>query len=230
MVRPLHSGGRMERTETRSTDNRSGDRRSDDRRRLERRAPPPPWRRPWAFAAYGALGAAILVAMLMPFSGRGSGRGDPPIVEKAPATLPAEPATRAAAPAPVEPAYGAAGFEQLMLEGPSAVGRRVLTELYCEQPGSYQVRAGVTPEAAVAALATNGRVPAAECKWGGPSDPRREDFVLLVPPALAEQFASTPVVNDQFQRRRRVAGEVEWIGRSEALALRPAGVFRGLIR
>jgi hypothetical protein len=88
----------------------------------------------------------------------------------------------------------------------------------------------VPPEAAVAALAANGRVPAAECKWGSANDPRREDFVLLVPPDLADRFASTPVVTDQFQRRRRISAEVEWLGRSEALALRPAGVFRGLAR
>jgi hypothetical protein len=110
------------------------------------------------------------------------------------------------------------------------VGRRVRTELYCEAPGSYTVRQGVPPEAAINALASNGRVPAAECKWGSAEDSRREDFVLLVPPPLADQFASTPVVTDQFQRRRRVTAEVEWLGRSEALALRPAGVFRGLAR
>lgn len=222
----------MEKTEARSGDNRqTGDRRSDDRRRVERRSPPPPWRRPWAFAAYGAVAAAVIVLALMSFSAGEGRRGDPPIVERAPATPPpAAPVTPTTAPGGVEAAFGASGFERLTLQGAAAVGRRVRTELYCEQPGSYQVRTTVQAEAAVAALAANGRVPAAECKWGGPGDSRRQDFVLLVPPELAEVFASTPVVTDQFQRRRRVAAEVEWIGRSEALALRPAGVFRGLTR
>lgn len=208
---------------------RSGDRRGSERRRLERRTPPPPWRRPWAYVGYGLAAGVILVAVFNGFPGRRGEPRDPPIVERPATTVTAE-SVAAPAPAPAQAAYGAAGFERLTLEGAAAIGRRVRTELFCEQPTSYQVRTGVPTEAAVAALAANGRVPAAECKWGGADDPRREDFVLLVPPALAHQFASAPAVNDQFQRRRRVAAEVEWLGRPEALALRPAGVFRGLTR
>jgi hypothetical protein len=132
--------------------------------------------------------------------------------------------------APVEAAFGAAGFERLVLQGPSAIGKTVKAELYCEQPTSYQVRTNVDAEAPVAALAANGRIPAAECKWGGANDPRREDFLLLVPPDLADDFAATPVINDDFQRRRRLLANVEWVGRSQALELRTAGVFRGLAR
>jgi hypothetical protein len=207
---------------------RGGERRGNERRRLDRRTPPPPWRRPWAFAAYGAVAALVVLLAVTgwPATGR---RRDPPIVERPAATQPPRAAPNVAPAAP-EAAYGAAGFERLTLEGAAAVGRHVRTELYCEQPASFRVREGVPPEAAVAALAANGRVPAAECKWGSANDPRREDFVLLVPPDLADRFASTPVVTDQFQRRRRISAEVEWLGRSEALALRPAGVFRGLAR
>ncbi len=132
--------------------------------------------------------------------------------------------------APVEAAFGAAGFERLVLQGPSAIGKTVKAELYCAQPTSYQVRTNVDAEPPVAALAANGRIPAAECKWGGANDPRREDFLLLVPPDLADDFAATPVTNDNFQRRRRLIANVEWLGRSQALELRTAGVFRGLAR
>jgi hypothetical protein len=205
---------------------RGGDRRGDERRRLDRRTPPPYWRRPWALVAYGALAGVLVVGWLT--SGREGGR-DQPIVERGPTTLPAKQPPPVASAAP-QAAYGVAGFERLTLEGTRAVGRRVHAELYCEQPTSYQVREGVNPEAAVAALASGGRVPAADCKWGAPEDTRREDFVLLVPPDLADQFAAAPLVTDQFQRRRRVRAELEWIGRSEALSLRAAGVFRGITR
>ena len=204
-----------------------GERRARDRRRVERRSPPPPWRRPWALVAYGAV-AGVLLVWLMFGSPGGDHSDDLPIVEHTKSTAPPK-AAPATSPGEVEAAFGASGFERLTLEGPAAVGRRVRTELYCEQPRSYQVREGVRPEAAVATLATDGRVPAAECKWGTSNDARREDFVLLVPPALASQFASAPVVTDQFQRRRRLIAEVEWLGRSEALALRPTGVFRGIV-
>jgi hypothetical protein len=208
----------MASAETPATDqrDRGGERRGNERRRLERRTPPPPWRRPWAFAAYGAAAAALVLIVWGGLGGAVRHR-DQPIVERSVATQPPKAAPRVA-PAPPEAAYGAAGFERLTLEGAAALGRRVRAELYCDQPRSYQVREGVR------------RVPAAECKWGGADDPRREDFVLLVPPALADQFATTPVVTDQFQRRRRVNAEIEWLGRSEALALRTAGVFRGLSR
>lgn len=207
----------------------AGDRRGTERRRVDRRAPLPPWRRPWAFVAYGVAGAGLAALLWRTAIAPPAQPRDPPIVERGTAA-PAPKTPPVGAPAPVESAAGAAGFERLTLEGAAALGRRVRTELYCDPPGTYQVREGVQPEAVIAALASNGRVPAAECKWGGAEDTRREDFVLLVPPELAGEFASAPTVTDQFQRRRRVRAEVEWLGRSEALALRPAGVFRGLVR
>ena len=213
-----------------------GDRRGNERRRVERRAPLPAWRRPWAYVAYGVVGG-LAVVMLM---GRmRSGGGEAPRSNDAPmvARGPGAPAVAPPADTPslqpagtAQEAFGAAGFERLVLEGPAALGRTVKAELFCEQPTSYQLRTGVQAEGSVAALASNGRVPAAECKWGGANDPRREDFLLLVPPQLADDFAATPVASDDFQRRRRMVANVEWLGRSEVLALRTAGVFRGVAR
>jgi hypothetical protein len=216
------------------------DRRGNDRRNVERRAPLPAWRRPWAYVAYGVL-AGLVAVLVMGRMRAGEERppsNDAPMVARGPGAPQVAPAPEAPsggqAPTPpsgtTQEAFGAAGFERLVLEGPAAVGRTVKAELFCEQPSSYQVRTGVQAEAVVAALTSNGRIPAAECKWGGANDPRREDFLLLVPPAMADDFAAAPVTSDEFQRRRRMVVNVEWVGRSEALALRTAGVFRGLAR
>ena len=213
------------------------DRRGTERRREERRAPLPPWRRPWAFVGYGVAGGLLFV-LLWGWMGRDDPRppsNDAPMVTRepdAPSTAPTGPPAPppAASNGAPQEAFGAAGFERLVLEGPAASGRMVKAELYCEQPTSFQVRTSVEAEASVAALTSGGRIPAAECKWGGANDPRREDFLLLVPPNLAAAFAAAPVASDEFQRRRRMVANVEWVGRSEALALRTAGVFRGLAR
>jgi hypothetical protein len=210
---------------------RAGDRRGNERRRVERRAPVPVWRRPWALVSYGVLGALALVLLL-----NGLGDDDAPalrdeaLVEKQAegATAVEAPNPQAAAAGP-EDAYGSAGFERLVVEGEAAVGKSVRTELYCEAVQNFTVIGGHTAPRSVASLIQEGRVPAARCRWGNPSEPRREEFLLLVPPALRDQFASTPVVQDNFVERRRVTAEVEWVGRSEALALRTAGVFRGLV-
>lgn len=211
---------------------RAGDRRGNDRRRVERRAPPPVWRRPWALVSYGVVGALALVLLFRAVSGDDGAPGarDEALVEKQ-----AEGGTDIAAPNPTataagpEDAYGAAGFERLVVEGEAAVGRVVRAELYCEAVQNFTIIQGHTAPRSVASLIQEGRVPAARCRWGGPSEPRREEFLLLVPPALRNQFASTPVVQDNFVERRRVVAEVEWVGRGETLALRTAGVFRGLV-
>ncbi|HEU0014279.1 MAG TPA: hypothetical protein VFQ45_11380 [Longimicrobium sp.] len=218
--------------EARTGDRRGAERRVADRRNTDRRAPLPWWRKPLALIGGGVLAGTLLAFLLF-------GGDDVPAAPDDELTT-AQP--RSAAPAEVEPtpaqpaavaaedAYGAAGLERLVLQGEGAVGRVVRSELYCEAPTNIAVTTGTRTEAAVAALVQDGRVPAAECKWGRRDDPRREDFLLLVPPALAGQFASAPVSNDGYVERRRVMAEVEWVGRSEALALRTAGVFRGLVR
>jgi hypothetical protein len=210
---------------------RGGDRRGIDRRKTDRRAPVPPWRKPPALVAYGVVGTLLLVSIIMAL------RDD-----ESPAAVPAGGGEVVAAPSPVptkqspvqpsapEPALTTADFERLTIEGDSARGRRVVAQLWCEAPVPVAVRAD-TIESAVAALVdtTGGQsVPGAECKWGGRDDPRRGDFILLVPPALAGEFSSAPVIMDGYVRRRRLVAEVEWIGKSRALALSTVGVFKGL--
>jgi hypothetical protein len=211
---------------------RGGERRGTDRRRVERRAPPPVWRRPWALVSYGVVGAFVFVMLWNGVTGDDDTpkARDETLVEKQPsgATEVAAPNPAATASGP-EDAYGSAGFERLVVEGEAAVGKVVRTELYCEAPQNFTIIQGHTAPRSVAALIQEGRVPAARCRWGNPSEPRREEFLLIVPPAMAEQFSTAPVVQDNFVERRRVTAEVEWVGRSQTLALRTAGVFRGLI-
>jgi hypothetical protein len=211
---------------------RAGDRRGNERRRVERRAPVPVWRRPWALVSYGVVGALALVLLF----DIGGGDDEPlprdeALVEKQAAgkTEVVEAPNPQPAGAVPEDAYGSAGFERLVVQGDAAAGKRVRTELYCEAVQPFTVIGGHTAPASVATLIGEGGVPAARCRWGNPSEPRREEFLLLVPPDLANQFSSAPVVQDNFVERRRVTAEVEWVGRSEALALRTAGVFRGLV-
>lgn len=223
-----------EATDTRGGDRRGTDRRNDDRRRQDRRAPPPPWRRPPALVAYGAVAALLVVFVL-----RGCGGDTPRDVATAPPIAPAPPpvdTSHAPAPArnaPAEPAMATGDFERLTLEAEHARGRLVQAQLYCDAPANVAVQASVdTVEAGVAQLVDpqTHSVPAAECKWGAQDDPRRQDFLLLVPADLAAEFASQPVVADGYFRRRRVVAKVEWIGKSRALALQTVGVFRGLVR
>jgi hypothetical protein len=216
--------------DTRSGGRTGGDRRGNDRRRLERRSPPPLWRRPIAYASYGA--AAVLLFFLL----RGCGGDEqPPVavapVAPAPAPLSTTPTPRQAG--PVEDAMKTADFERLTLEGERAVGRRVRTQLYCDAPTPVALQGTTdTVEAAIAPLvdSVTQRVPAAECLWGASDDPRREQFLLLVPRPLADEFAAQPVTLDGYVRRRRVLAEVEWIGKSRALALQTVGVLRGTRR
>src|SRR4029453_16263763 len=101
------------------------------RGRGERGAPPPAWRRPWAYASYGALGVLALVLLL-----RGCGGDDTP-----PPTGPIAPAPPTIATTPVPPHQGpveqalrTADFERLTLEGERARGRIVQAQLYCDAP------------------------------------------------------------------------------------------------
>ena len=201
---------------------RSGDRRGPERRRVDRRAPPPLWRRPWAYIAYGVAGAIILMLAL-----RGGGR-DEAAVSGGLQTTTALPAVDTsglpAARAPVQPANSTGDYERLLAQGERVAGQRVHTVLYCGPMRSVSLIAGTSISPPIAKLADpRGQVPGAECKWGSGAD--APDLFLLVPPRLAIEFAATREVEIGFMRRRRVPAEVEWIGRSEALALRIVGVL-----
>jgi hypothetical protein len=212
---------------------RAGDRRGNERRRVERRAPVPPWRRPWALVAYGVVGTLALVMLL-----GGLGGDDEPVapageqLEERPAegTTKVEPTDPQVAAAGPEDAYGTAGFERLVVEGEAAIGKTVRTELFCAAPQNFTIVSGHRAPASVTSLIQGGQVPAAVCKWGPSGEPRREDLLLLVPPAQADAFAAAPVVNDNFVERRRVVAEVEWVGRSETLALRTGAVFLRMVQ
>jgi hypothetical protein len=213
----------------RSGDRRGGDRRSADRRNADRRTPPPPWRRPWALVGYGVLGALAAVLLVNSWGDDPEEAATGGVITTEPLPPAVEAPTLTTGNAPPQEARTAADYERLIAEGQTALGRRVRVELYCDQIKSVAIRTSVDRvEGPVAALAdSSSRVPAAECKWGqGGGDVRREDFLLLVPPALAEQFVSAAVVEDGFVSRRRIRGVVEWIGRSQALSLRTAGVLR----
>lgn len=202
-------------------DRRTDDRRSGDRRRPDRRAPPPIWRRPWAYVAYGVAAAFAVVVVT-----RMIDEDEPELVPQTVAPGPAvDTAAAPAASAPARVAMGTGEFERLLAEGGNAVGQRVVTQLDCEAVESIALVADRAVHASVAQLADgNARVPGAECKWGAESN--APDLLLLVPPALAPELAAAPEVQQSFVRRRRVRAEVEWIGRSDALALRTVGVLR----
>src|SRR5690606_31145270 len=130
--------------------------------------------------------------------------------------------------APPVDAFGTAGFERLVARGQAAHGQRVRAELFCGPLRPVALSNVERVDASIAALAgADGRVPGAECKWGSDgAGATRPDVMLLVPPELATRFASAPVVVDDFVERRRVTAELEWLGRSTALALRTVGVLR----
>jgi hypothetical protein len=191
------------------------------------------WRRPWALVGYGVVGTLLLVLLV---SRTGDGTEEPlpqagTEVRTAPARAPVQEPDAAIAAAPVQDARSAADFERLVAEGDAAVGQRIRVNLYCESIRSILLRPVEQLESGVAALAdASSRVPGAECKWGERTDTSREDFLLLVPPDRAEAFANAPAVQDGFVRRKQVEAEVEWLGRSDALHLRTAGVLVTMLR
>jgi hypothetical protein len=208
---------------------RVGDRRQGDRRRGDRRTPAPPWLRPWAFVGYGVAGALVVV-LLIATLGEEEEAAEAGGVEVTTAAAPpaVDPGAPAAARAPVRDAYSVGEFERLLAEGEAVVGQRVRATLLCEPTGQVAVRDVDRVTRSVAELAdAQRRVPAAQCKWG--TDAGAPDFLLLVPPELAERFAAAPEVEQNFVRRRRVHAEVEWLGRRDALALRNAGVLRRVL-
>src|SRR5690606_14265817 len=98
-------------------------------------------------------------------------------------------------------------------------GQVVRAELYCGAIRPVSMRPIDSPTPVLAALAdAEGRVPGAECRWT--RENRSATFLLIVPPHLAEEFAQTPEEEINFIRQRVVPANVEWLGRSDALALR----------
>ncbi|MGI9190220.1 MAG: hypothetical protein ACR2F9_08770 [Longimicrobiaceae bacterium] len=211
-------------------DRRDEDRRRKDRRRTDRRTPTPLWRRPWALVAYGVAGALLAVLLFRGFGGDEDGAApagklvDVPVIPVADTLTP-----RADRNAPPVEAREPADFERLTLEGQQMVGRRVHTVLSCAPPAPIALSKVSSVPPVIAQLTTpQARVLAADCKWGRGDAASRPDFLLLVPPSLAEDFAGAPVAAGDFVARRRLNAEVEWIGRSDALALRTAGVLRAV--
>jgi len=212
-------------------DPRSSDRRRKDRRRTDRRTPPPWWRRAPALIAYGVLGTLVIILFLNRSRPAGIPAGGPDEITTAAPGAPVAAAPAAASPdAPPVDAYRMADHERLVAEGDEARGRWVRVELYCGSISSMSLRGVDRMERQISELAdASNRVPAAECKWGVAQDGApRSDVLLLIPPGSAEAFANAPVVDDGFVPRRRVVGTAEWIGRSEAMALRTALVLREL--
>jgi hypothetical protein len=213
--------------EDRAGDRRANDRRRRDRRRTDRRVPLPWWRRPPALVAYGVAGALLLVGIYNLATPDAPRAPDKPM-----STVPAEPIAESK---PVtesktaEAAYTTGDFERLIIEGQDAVGKRVNAELFCAAPSRMSVRVDVPVEAPIAPLVQDAHVSAAECRWGRLADERREEFVLVVPPEQAAAYASAPVTTADFIQRRHLYAQVEWVGRSKALALRSAGVLRAVL-
>jgi hypothetical protein len=208
-------------------DRRGVERRRNERRAQERRTPPPPWRRPWALVAFGVVGALVVMLAWNRVT------RELPVVEEEPLTMdpradsPAVIVEPAAPAGGVEDARGPEGFERLMVGGEAAHGRIVRAELFCNAPSHFTIIQGHPVPRAVAGMIQDGRVPAAECKWGERSGGQsRPDLLLLIPPELADAFASAPVVDDNYVERRHLVAELEWIGRTETLALRTAGLMR----
>lgn len=206
---------------------RGGDRRGGDRRSDDRRSPPPPWRRPWAFVGYGVAAALLLVMFMRSLDG--DAEPGPPLDVSTTLAPPRVAGTAPpAASAPVVDGPTVGDFERLLAEGEAAEGQRVRTVLFCAPTRVISLRDADEVTRSIAELAdSRRRVAGAECKWSAADG--APDFLLLVPPELAERFAAMPVVRQGFISRRRVAAEVEWLGRPEALALRTAGVLRRFV-
>jgi hypothetical protein len=212
-------------------DRRGDSRRRADRRRQDRRLPVAWWRKPWALVGMGAIAMLLVVAI----ASAGRGRDELPrtderlLVDTAPAEAEV-PVVATVDPRPVQTATSGADFERLMAEGEAAVGRRVRVELFCNTIDQASVRnvENIHPSLEALTDTATRKVPVAECKWGRAREVRRDDLLLVVPPEMADQFARRPLVDDRFVRRRQVRAEIEWLGRADALALRPAGVLRDL--
>ncbi len=214
-----------------SGDRRQADRRASDRRKGNRRAGQPPWRGPLAYAGYGVLASLLATAGLRALdSSPEAGATQAAIMEPdAGASTPAMTARTIAAASPAaRDAPTLAHFEILLAEGESAVGQIVRTELYCQSIAPVAVRSTRGGQGAGLAgiIDAEGRVGGSECRWSDES--RSSDFLLVIPPDLAGAFTAMPEIEMNFVLRRRVRAQVEWLGRSDPLSRRTAGVLRAI--
>jgi hypothetical protein len=205
--------------DSRGGDQRGGDRRRRDRRRTDRRTPLPVWRRPPALVAYGVVGALLVMLILRGFQSEDTDGADLERIALEEARTPPELPTGVA-----EEAFSMADYERLVADGEASVGRLVRVDLYCASMTSIGLRDVEWTHPRILDFAdSEGRIAGAECRWG--PDGRTSDLVLLVPPQLSDEFAELPQVELNFVRRRHVRAEIEWLGRSDALSLRHAGVL-----
>src|SRR5690606_26796978 len=100
-----------------------------------------------------------------------------------------------------------AHLEILLAEGESAVGQIVRTELYCQSITPIAVRSTDRGWGALDGIVdAEGRVGGAECRWSDES--RSSDFLLVIPPELAERFTAMPEIEMNFVLRRRVPARI----------------------
>lgn len=184
----------------------------------------PVWRSPGAYVAYGVVSALFLVLLWRGMAGR---EEEPTITAfQAPAER-KDVVDSTLVVTPTRDARTLGDYERLVAEGQAAVGQVVGAELYCGPIRSISMRKVDTPSPVLTALAdAEGRVAGAECRWT--REDRTANFLLIVPPYLAEDFARMPEEEINFIRQRVVPANVEWLGRSDDLSLRIAGVLRGL--
>jgi hypothetical protein len=203
---------------------RREDRRQAGHRSESRRPPPPLWRRPAALVAYGALAVLAVFLILQPADSDGVADDES---QGADSVATASGRLASATYDATREAFTLAQYEGLIAEGVDAVGEIVRTELYCGSISLIATSEIETPTSVLAPLKdAEGRVAGADCRWS--QEARTSDFLLVVPADLAEDFARAPEVDLDFVRRRVIPADVEWLGRTEALSLRTAGVLRNI--
>lgn len=209
-------------------DRRHADRRGAQRRRNDRRALAPPWRRPAAYIAYGVASSLLAIVgfrgIVWPTTRTPP---SPTRLEAIAVPASAEGGTPTTAPTNTRDGRSVSEYEILLAEGESALGQVVRTDLYCQTISQMSLRQSPTTGHRLNEVAdSEGRVGVAECRWGDAS--RGADFFLVIPSDLAASFTEIPEEEMSFVLRRKVAARVEWLGRSEALSLRTAGILRAL--